>query len=164
MMLVCICSALLVAVSVGMVIEAHLMEQEQEQTRQARFGQHPQYGCMFTDNEVDDAAAQESLIRQQREIPRHHTSCHCQGLGPAETRSRPAVLRAAVWMNKFVGIDALRHTDVYTAQERESLPTICGNLFFALPRLCTNMSLGPLRLSTRRAGDVEAVHGGLEKS
>lgn len=174
MALVCLCSALLVAVSVGMVLEANLLENEAERKRQEQF-QDDKHLNLYIENIDEDYSHHHHHQRQQQHeqaplspkrraaamsSPRRRTSCCCQGQGPCGDGSnnlavKSDVLIAAAWMNKFVGVDSLRYTGVYTVQECEELPPIKGSFLFALPRLCTRLFLGPTRLPSRRMGDEE---------
>lgn len=176
MALVCLCSALLVAVSVGMILEADILEKEAERKRWEQFQDgSKEHLSLYVDDIDEDLSLHQNeqtpLSPQRRAAamsssPRRRTSCCCQGQGPCGDNSssnnltvKSDVQAAATWMNKFVGVDALRYTGVYTVQECKELPTMKGSFLFALPRLCTRLFLGPTRLPSSRMGDEEAVAG-----
>ncbi|KAH7010868.1 uncharacterized protein B0I36DRAFT_356465 [Microdochium trichocladiopsis] len=118
MLLVCACSALLVAVSVGMVLEANVIEQERERQIALTSKEAREFSSHDNDNnsaEAETAAAAPLLPQSHRQ--RQQLVCCCQGQGPCGRGGVPqqppsAVLRAAVWINNYVGIDELRYTGV----------------------------------------------------
>ncbi|KXJ89020.1 hypothetical protein Micbo1qcDRAFT_177507 [Microdochium bolleyi] len=153
MLLVCACSALLVAVSVGMVLEANVIEQERERQIALTSKEAREFSSHDNDSAHLEAAATAALtapLLPQRHRDRQQLVCCCRGQAPPS-----AVLRAAVWVNDYVGIDELRYTGVYTAEECDMLPRIAGSFFFAVPRACTRLFLGPSRMPSRRGLDEE---------
>ncbi|KAJ1326999.1 hypothetical protein MN608_08448 [Microdochium nivale] len=155
MFLVCACSALLVAVSVGMVLEANIIEQERERQMAVMNKESREYDHH---DALEAAAATPLIPRGQRQRQQPAPVCCCRGQGPCSRGGRQppsVVMRAAVWINYYVGIDELRYTDVYTTEECDALPRITGSFFFLVPRVCTRLFLGPARMPSARSGRGE---------